>query len=384
MPGPLSSIRVIELAGLGPAPFCGMVLADLGADVVRVDRADAVVGRHTSSTRYDLHNRGKRSIGVNLKALDAAADAVEVVLRLVETAEALIEGFRPRVTERLGVGPAPCLARNTALVYGRMTGWGQDGPLSSTAGHDIDYIALSGALHSVGPDERPVPPLNLVGDYGGGGMLLALGVVSAVLNARDTGVGQVVDAAMVDGSALLTTSHHGLMAEGAWTAKRESNLLDGGAPFYSTYETADAERMAVGALEPQFFAELLDKLDLDPEDLPAQSDRAGWPRLREVLAIRFKERTRDAWADHFEGSDACVAPILSLEEAPQHPHNRARGTFVDVDGVTQPSPAPRFSETPAEKSAGPVVPGTDTEDVLKELGYSPAQIGMLRKSGAVA
>lgn len=381
MSGPLSEVRVVELAGLGPAPFCGMVLSDLGAEVIRVDRADGVVGGHTSRTRYDVHNRGKRSIGINLKT----PGAVDVALDLVATAEILIEGFRPGVTERLGIGPAECLARNTALVYGRVTGWGQEGPIASTAGHDIDYIALSGALHAVGPAERPIPPLNLIGDYGGGGMLLALGVVAALLHARATGEGQIVDAAMVDGSALLMASHHGLVAEGTWAAsRRESNLLDGGAPFYAIYETSDGRHMAVGALEPQFYAELLDGLDLEPGDLPAQTVRRGWPALREVFVAKFLERTRDEWADHFEGSDACVAPVLSMDDAPNHPHNRSRGTFVKIDDVTQPAPAPRFSATPGALSGGPSIPGADTDSILDQLGYSSSQIGMLRSSGAVA
>lgn len=381
MSGPLSGIRVVELAGLGPAPFCGMTLADLGAEVIRVDRADVVVGDHTSSTKHDLHNRGKRSIGVNLKT----PGAVDVVLDLAGTAEILIEGFRPGVTERLGVGPAECLARNTALVYGRVTGWGQEGPIVFTAGHDIDYIALSGVLHAVGPADRPIPPLNLIGDYGGGGMLLALGVMAALLHARETGEGQVVDAAMLDGAALLTTSHHGLIAEGIWAAnRRESNLLDGGAPFYAAYETSDGRHMAVGALEPQFYAELLDGLGLEPGDLSAQTDRSGWPALRDLFAEKFLERTRDEWADHFEGTDACVAPVLSMEEAPNHPHNRSRGTFVEVADVTQPAPAPRFSTTPAAISGGPSVPGADTDSILDQLGYSSSQIGMLRSTGAVA
>lgn len=381
MSGPLSGIRVIELAGLGPAPFCGMVLSDLGAEVVRVDRADVVSGDHTSRTQHDLHNRGKRSIGINLKT----PLAIDVVLDLVDAAEILIEGFRPGVTERLGIGPAECLARNTALVYGRVTGWGQDGPIALTAGHDIDYIALSGVLHAVGPSKRPIPPLNLIGDYGGGGMLLALGVVTALLHARESGEGQIVDAAMLDGAALLTTSHHGLIAEGIWAAgRRESNLLDGGAPFYATYETSDGGYVAVGALEPQFYAKLLDRLDLDPGGLPAQTDRSGWPVLRDAFAAKFMERTRDDWAAHFEGSDACVAPVLSMEEAPNHPQNRSRGTFIEIDHVTQPAPAPRFSTTMPTVSTGPSVPGADTDSILDELGYNSDRIGMLRSSGVVA
>lgn len=380
MGGPLSGIRVVEIAGLGPGPFCGMLLADLGADVIRVDRPVSTAGWLIGSANHDLMNRGKRTIAVDLKA----DGAVDIVLELVSSSEALIEGYRPGVTERLGIGPADCLARNPALVYGRMTGWGREGPYAEMAGHDIDYIALSGALGSIGVPERPVPPLNLVGDFGGGGMLLALGVVAAMLNARETGEGQVVDAAMVDGSALLTISHHGYMADGWWQPTRESNLLDGGAPFYTTYETSDGAHMAVGALEPQFFAELLELLDLDAGSLPAQMDRSGWPRLRQALADRFIERTREEWTSHFEGTDACVAPVLSLDEAPRHKHNRARATFVEVDGVTQPAPAPRFSATPSSTPTQPSPAGADTDRVLTELGFSEEEIGTLRESGAVA
>lgn len=381
MAGPLEGLRVIELAGLGPAPFSGMVLADLGADVIRVDRADRVVGGHTSSTENDLLNRGKRSIGIDLKR----ASGVEVVLRLVERSDALIEGFRPGVTERLGVGPSECLARNPRLVYGRMTGWGQDGPNASMAGHDIDYIALSGVLHAVGPADRPMPPLNLVGDYGGGGMLLTVGVLAALTHARASGQGQAVDAAMVDGSALLMAQHHGFMAEGWWDASgREANHLDGGAPYYSVYETADGGHMAVGALEPQFFSTLLEVLDFDPTDLPAQSDLEGWPRMREMFSMRFRSRTRDEWTESFAGTDACVAPVLSMREAPEHPHNQHRGTFVVVDGVAQPGPAPRFSATPTRINGGPVAPGRDTDDILSWLGFSPHEVVMLRGEGELA
>ncbi len=380
MPGPLADVRVVELAGMGPAPFCGMTLADLGAEVIRVDRADVVVGDQTTRTRYDLHNRGKRSIGVDLKKPGAA----ELILDMVGAADVLIEGFRPGVTERLGIGPAECLARNTRLVLGRVTGWGQAGPLAARAGHDIDYIALSGVLSAVGSSEQPIPPLNLVGDYGGGGMLLAVGVLAALLHARSTGVGQVVDAAMIDGSALLMASHHGLMAEGLWSTNRGANLLDGAAPFYTTYETSDGEHMAVGAIEPQFYAELLEGLGLDGIDVPAQTDRESWPTLREILAARFIERTRDEWAGHFEGTDACVAPVLSMEEAPNHPHSMARGTFVEVDGVVQPGPAPRFSSTAPSAPGGPSIPCADTVTILGEMGYSSTQIGMLRSTGAVA
>ncbi len=380
MAGPLDGLRVIELAGLGPAPFCGMLLADLGAEVIRVDRIGSVSDWLVSSPRHDLHNRGKRSISIDLKRPEAA----EVLLDLVTVSNVLIEGYRPGVTERLGVGPAECLARNTALIYGRMTGWGQEGPQSSMAGHDIDYIALSGVLGSIGTRDRPIPPLNLAADFGGGGMLLALGILAALYSASRTGLGQVVDAAMIDGSALLMTSHHGYRADGWWFAERESNLLDGGAPFYTTYETSDGERMAVGALEPQFYEELLERLDLDPAELPAQMDRNGWPRIGQALAQRFRQRTRDEWTEHFVGTDACVAPVLSMAEAPGHHHNLERKTFIDVAGVTQPAPAPRFSRTPTGAPSEPPAAGSHTDAVLAELGYSAGKVGMLRGSGAVA
>lgn len=380
MSGPLASLRVIELAGLGPAPFCGMVLADLGAEVIRVDRRGSVNDWLISSPRHDVSNRGKRSIAVDLKS----PKGLDIALDLAASADALIEGFRPGVTERLGVGPSDCLARNPRLVYGRMTGWGQTGPYASMAGHDIDYIALSGVLGSIGTKDQPVPPLNLVGDFGGGAMLLALGVLAAVLTARETGEGQVVDAAMVDGSALLMASHHGFLADGWWSTARESNLLDGGAPFYTTYETSDGRHMAVGALEPQFYAVLLEGLELGSEELPPQMDRAGWPTIRAVFAERFRRRSRDEWERHFAGSDACVAPVLTMDEAPSHPHNRQRGSFIEVGGVSQPAPAPRFSATPPNTPTQPVGPGEHSWAILAELGYSLEQAGKLRESGVVA
>jgi alpha-methylacyl-CoA racemase len=357
-----------------------MVLADLGADVVRVDRADTATAAHTNTSRHDLMGRGKQSIAVDLKK----EGGVEVVLRLVETSEALIEGFRPGVAERLGIGPAPCLARNTALTYGRMTGWGQDGPLSPRAGHDIDYIALSGVLAAIGPEERPVPPLNLVGDFGGGGMLLALGLLAGVMHARQTGVGQVIDAAMVDGSALLTTALHGHMAEGWWVPRRESNLLDGAAPFYTVYEAGDGGHLAVGALEPQFFTALVEGLGIDPDALPDRMDRSAWPELRSLFAAKFMERGRDEWAEAFSGLDACVAPVLSPTEARGHPHNRARSVFVEVEGVVQPAPAPRFDRTPVDVPEAPPHPGRDTNRLLGALGFSQVEAGKLRRVGAVA
>jgi alpha-methylacyl-CoA racemase len=379
MPGPLAGLIVTELAGLGPAPFCGMVLSDLGAEVIKIDRIGGQA-LPIGSIDNDVLNRGKQSISVNLK--DEAG--IEVVLRTVARSDALIEGFRPGVAERLGVGPAQALARNPALVYGRMTGWGQTGPLAAMAGHDIDYIALSGALHSVGPTEQPYPPLNLVGDFGGGGMVLALGLLAAVIHARESGQGQVVDAAMVDGSALLMASHHGYLADGWWRDERANNLLDGAAPFYCTYRAADDGYVAVGALEPQFFAELLAGLSLQPHEVGPQNDREGWPEMRRLFADRFEKRTRDEWAAHFEGTDACVAPVLSMTEAPKHHHNSQRETFVELDGVVQPSPAPRFSVTPPEIGRPPVAPGNDTDRVANAAGFNEGQIVKLRESGAIA
>ncbi|HEY2126530.1 MAG TPA: CaiB/BaiF CoA-transferase family protein [Streptosporangiaceae bacterium] len=372
--GPLHGVRVIELESLAPAPFGCMVLADLGADVLRVDRPGA--GGHPVVQPSDPLVRGRRSIRLNLK--DPAGLAV--LLRVVEGADVLVEGYRPGVAERLGFGPEVCLERNPRLVYARMTGWGQQGPLAGVAGHDIDYIAVAGSLDPIGrAGERPVPPLNLLGDFGGGGMLLAVGVLAALLERERSGRGQVVDAAMVDGSALLATFIHGLRAAGAWQDQRGSNLLDGGAPFYDTYQTADGKFIAVGALESKFYAELLDRLGLDAAELPAQLDRSGWPVLRDRLTAAFAQRTQAEWVAVFDGSDACVTPVLSMADAPGHPHNLARGTFIEVGGVCQPAPAPRFSRTPAAVPDPPPVPGSDTEAVLASLGYTPAEITALRE-----
>jgi alpha-methylacyl-CoA racemase len=376
--GPLDGVRVIEIASLAPGPFGCMILSDLGADVLRVDRADRC-GPGTAALPDPL-SRGRRSVGINLKD----TDGIELLLRLIESADVLVEGFRPGVAERLGFGPEVCAARNPRLVYGRMTGWGQHGPLAPTAGHDIDYIAISGALSLVGrAGEPPVPPVNLLGDFGGGGMLLALGVLAALLERERSGLGQVVDAAMVDGSALLTSFVYGLRALGRWQDARGVNLLDGGAPYYDTYQTADGGYVAVGALEPQFYAALLSGLGLTAADLPHQDDRAGWPVLRARFAEVFAGRTRDEWAAVFEGSDGCVAPVLSAAEAAWHPHNTARGTFTDVGGVVQPAPAPRFGRTAADAPSPPPRPGADTDAVLAELGHTPAQIAALRASGTV-
>ncbi|HEX5881222.1 MAG TPA: CaiB/BaiF CoA-transferase family protein [Actinomycetota bacterium] len=372
--GPLEGVRVVELAGIGPGPFCAMLLADLGAEVLAVDRP-AAGGPGWPA----LFARGRRRVAVDLKHPEGPG----VVLDLVAGADALVEGFRPGVAERLGIGPEACLHRNPRLVYGRVTGWGQDGPLARSAGHDIDYIAVAGALHPVGPaGGPPVPPLNLLGDFGGGGMLLALGVVAALLEAGRSGRGQVVDAAMVDGAALLTTQLHELLAAGLWSDQRGANLLDGAAPFYAVYETADGRHLAVGALEPQFWAELLDRLGLAADDLPAQLDRDGWPDLRERLAATFRTRTRDEWCALLEGTDACVAPVLSLLEAPAHPPNQARATFVDVGGVPQPAPAPRFSRTPCPIPTPPASGGDDAE-VLAAWGLPPERVERLRAAGAI-
>jgi alpha-methylacyl-CoA racemase len=378
MSGPLAGIRVVELAGLGPAPFCGMVLADMGAEVVKVGRADAKPQPVGGSGSHDVLNRGKKAIEIDLKQ----PDGVDIVLRMVAGSDALIEGFRPGVTERLGLGPDRCLERNPALVYGRMTGWGQEGPLSGDPGHDIDYIAVSGVLGAIGPKEDPVVPLNLVGDFGGGGMLLALGIVAGILNARFSGEGQVVDAAMVDGSALLMAQVHGFVGEGWWSPLRQSNLLDGSAPFYTTYRTSDGGHMAVGALEPRFFEELLDILGLDATQVPGQQDRDRWPEMRAALAAVFATRTRDEWSEVFAGTDACVAPVLDLVEAASHRHNAARSTFIEVGGVVQPAPAPRFSRTPAT-AGSPPAPGADTDAILASLGYTAPEISMLRSAGTV-
>ncbi|WMX44159.1 CaiB/BaiF CoA transferase family protein [Streptomyces roseicoloratus] len=378
--GPLSGVRVVELAGIGPGPFAAMLLADLGADVVRVDRPGGP-GLGVDPA-YDLTNRNKRSVLVDLKA-DGGPDTV---LDLVERADVLVEGYRPGVAERLGVGPDACLARNPRLVYGRMTGWGQDGPLAHTAGHDIGYIAVTGALGMIGPapDAPPVVPANLVGDYAGGSLYLVIGVLAALQHARAHGEGQVVDAAIVDGTAHLTTMIHAMLAAGGWQDRRAANLLDGGCPFYGVYETSDGGHMAVGALEQRFYAEFGRLLGLD-DAAALRDDPARWPELREAVAARFRTRTREEWTAVFEDTDACVAPVLSLREAPGHPHLAARGTFVEHGGLVQPAPAPRFSVTPATVGAGPALPGADTAEVARDWAVPslrPAGSGGTRGPGA--
>ena len=374
MTGPLQGLKVVEIAGIGPGPFAAMLLADLGAEVVRVDRPG---GGGLSLGDKDVLNRGRRSVAVDLKHPGGA----EVVLRLAEQADVLIEGYRPGVAERLGIGPDACLARNPKLVYGRMTGWGQDGPLATTAGHDIAYIAVTGTLHAIGrAGGPPQVPLNLVGDFGGGSMYLVTGILAALWEAARSGRGQVVDAAIVDGTAHLSAILHGFVSLGLWRDRRGTNLLDTGAPYYDVYETADGEYMAVGAIEPQFFAELVRRLGI-AERAPEQNDRERWPELRALLGETFRTRTRAEWTEVFDGSDACVAPVLSAKEAAAHPHLAARGTLVERDGLTQPAPAPRFSRTSAELGLPPCGAGAHTREALAAWGV--ADVDALVEAGVV-
>jgi len=376
MPGPLNGLRILELAGIGPGPFCAMMLADLGAEVIRIDRkAPGFLGGGGT-----IVDRGRRSLALDIKQPDATA----IVLDLVESSDALIEGFRPGVMERLGLGPDVCLARNPRLVYGRMTGWGQTGPLAQAAGHDLNYIAITGALCAMGHADRPpTPPLHLLGDIGGGGMMLALGIVSAVFEARQSGQGQVVDAAICDGVSTLATAYHGMLASGKWTLDRQANMLDGGAPFYGCYACADGKFISVGAIEPQFYALLLERCGLDDPDFQAQWDRAAWPALRGKLERLFATRTRQQWCELLEGTDACFAPVLDFEEARAHPHHRARNSFQETDGIVHPAPAPRFSRT--QGAPGPVTrAGQHTDALLAELGHSADDIVRLRQRGVIA
>ncbi|MFG2613966.1 CaiB/BaiF CoA transferase family protein [Streptomyces anulatus] len=373
--GPLAGIRVVELGGIGPGPFAGMLLADQGAEVIRIDRP-AEAG---TTSRHPVLHRGRRSVALDLK--DPAG--IDAVLRIIEGADALIEGFRPGVAERLGLGPETCLARNPRLVYGRMTGWGQDGPLAQAPGHDINYIAVAGALGALGAaDENPPVPLNLVGDMGGGGMLLALGVTTALVSAQRTGEGQVVDAAMTDGTAVQLALIHGLLAVGRWEDARGVNLFDGGAPFYRTYRTSDGGHMAVGSVEPQFYAVLMEVLGLTGDTLFArQHDRAAWPAMGERLAAVFAGRTREEWTEAFDGTQSCVTPVYGLTEAAGHPHNVARGTYYRENGVLQPAPAPRFQGTPAATPRPAPVVGADTRDVLVEAGLDASAVDGLTPKG---
>ncbi|MDE2614754.1 MAG: CoA transferase [Burkholderiales bacterium] len=378
--GPLNGLRVVELAAIGPGPMCCMLLADLGADVVRIDRLEASGLGVAMAPRHDVTARGRRSLAVDLKSPAGR----EAVLRLVDRADALIEGFRPGVTEKLGLGPADCQARNPRLVYGRMTGFGQSGPLAHAAGHDLNYIALSGALHAIGAaGGRPLPPLNLVGDYGGGALYLAFGVLAALFERQRSGRGQVVDAAMVDGAASLAAMFYGLAAAGQWSEQRGTNLLDGGAPFYDSYETADGRWVSLAALEPKFFAQLAAALDLEARFVARQYDRALWPEMREAIAAAVRTHTRDAWSARLEGSDACFAPVLTLAEASAHRHARERASFVEIDGVVQPGPAPRFDRTPAAAPRRAPEIGAHTDELLAEAGYDGAAIAALRAQGAV-
>ena len=379
--GALDGVRVIELAGIGPGPFCGMMLADMGADVVRIDRAGSVRGGDPDRPPADVNARGRRSIGVDLKS-DEGRD---LVLDMVSDADVVFEGYRPGVAERLGLGPEDCLARNPAIVYGRMTGWGQDGPYATSAGHDINYISLAGALAHMGRhDSGPVPPLNLVGDFGGGGMYLAYGIVCALLSARSTGEGQVVDAAMVDGAASLMSFFYGMLHTGFATEGRGENMLDTGAHFYDVYECADGEYISIGSIEPQFYAELIEKLGLDPDDFADQHDRSRWPELKAKVAAVVITRTRDEWDAVLEGSDVCYAPVLTVSEAIEHPHHVARGTFVESGGLKQPGPAPRLSGTPGSIRRPPPHEGQHTAELLDELGLGADEVAALRASGAVA
>jgi alpha-methylacyl-CoA racemase len=377
--GPLAGLQVVELASIGPGPFAAMLLADLGATVVRIDRTEPSGLGVPMPARFDVGGRGRRSVALDIKR-PAGRDAA---LRLIDRADVLIEGWRPGVAERLGLGPDDCLARNPGLVYGRMTGFGQHGPLAPAAGHDLNYIALAGALHAIGPGAQPLPPLNLVGDYGGGALYLAFGLMAALFERQRSGRGQVVDAAMVDGASSLMSLFHGLAAGGQWDpAQRAANLLDGGAPFYATYETADGRFVSIGALEPKFFAELAQRIGLDERFVKRQYDRRCWPDMHEAMTTIMRGKTRDDWCALLEGSDACFAPVLTLAEAPDHPHARARAAFVDIGGVRQPAPAPRFSRsTPSTPTAAPEA-GAHTEAVLAEAGFSADEIAALLAEGS--
>ncbi len=379
--GPLKGLKIVEMAGIGPAPMCAMLLADLGATVLRVDRQQPSGLGLPVQTRFSVMNRSRHAIAVDLKK----PQGVELVLRLAGAADALIEGFRPGVMERLGLGPEPCLERNPRLVYGRMTGWGQNGPLAHAAGHDLNYIALAGVAHSIGrAGAPPTPPLNLVGDFGGGALYLALGVTCGIIEAQRSGKGQVVDAAMVDGAASLASAFFGMRAAGLVSLTRGDNVLDSAAFFYDVYECKDGKYVSLACIEDKFLAEFLQRMEIDPREMPAKMDKKRWPEAKAKLAQRFKTRTREEWCRLLEGSDACFAPVLSLDEAPGHPHNRARGTFIEVDGVVQPAPAPRFSRTPSGTPTPPETPGERGNASLAQWGLTTDEIEAAKRCGALA
>ena len=377
--GPLSGIRVVELAGIGPGPFCAMLLADLGAEVIRVDRSSQVDIGIDNGRKYSVLNRSRKSISVDLKN----PDGIKTVLKLVENADALIEGFRPGVTERLGLGPDECMERNPALVYGRMTGWGQEGPIAHAAGHDINYIALTGALHAIGGADKPSPPLNIVGDFGGGGVFLAFGLCAALLESKNSGLGQVVDSAMTEGAATLMSSIYGMYASGRWSNKREDNFLDGGSYYYGVYETADNKFISIGSIEAKFHDVLLEITGLTDATTVDRNDQSTWEEKKQRMAQLVRLKTREEWDELMLGSDVCYAPVLDFEEAPKHPHNVARQSFVEIEGVMQPAPAPKFSRTPGRVQMPPPSPGQHTSEILSEWGFSASEIEILKNVGAV-
>lgn len=375
--GPLQGIRIVEIVGIGPGPFTGMMLADMGAEIIVIDRYEST----PMELKVDINRRGKKSLIVDLKS----GQGREVFFKLVASADGLFEGFRPGVMEKLGLGPEDCFKHNPGLVYGRMTGWGQDGPLARTAGHDINYIALAGALHGIGSADRaPAVPLNLVGDYGGGGMMLAFGMVCGLLEARKSGKGQVIDASMVEGASVLMSFFHSLMANEMWAPEREANLLDGGAHFYGCYETSDGKYISIGAIEPAFIQTLVEKAGLDPGILQHHMTPHEWAGLKTEFMALFKTRSQQEWCELLEGTDACFAPVLPFWEAHEHPHNRARNSFIEIDGLVQPAPTPRFGRTQAEVTRGPVSPGADSQSILVSLGYSGAEINQLSETGVIA